>query len=190
VRLFTAIDIDDRARAAIGAQQARLVAVLGAERRNALKWVLPEHQHVTLAFIGAIDDERVPALVRAFCDGLAIAPFSLALGGLGIFPLRGVPRVLWLGVTDGAAAAGAVQQQVVRRLRALDVPLDDRDYHPHLTLARWRRAAADDRRGVASVGGVDNVARVRVESVTLYESRLAPSGPTYRDLAHARLRTG
>jgi 2'-5' RNA ligase len=143
--------------------------------------------HVTLVFLGEIAEGRVPPIVHVMSSGVAVRPFTLGFGGLVIFPARGTPRVLSLGVTDGEAAVAAVRQCLAERLKGLDVALDDRPFSPHLTLARWRDSGSDDRRCIATVSGVEAVARVSVEWATLYESRLTPLGPTYRALARAQL---
>jgi 2'-5' RNA ligase len=187
MRLFVAIDIDDDARRAIAALKARVVAACAVSRRACLKWVHPEHQHVTLVFLGEIAEGRVTPIVRGMSGGVSVRPFTLGLGGLVMFPARGTPRVLSLGVTGGEEALAAVHQRLAERLKGLGVVLDDRPFHPHLTLARWRDSGTDDRHCIATVGGVEAVARVRVESAALYESRLSPLGPTYRALARAQL---
>src|SRR5207247_613254 len=92
--------------------------------------------------------------------------FEIVFSGVGAFPPRGAPRVLWLGVTEGAEATTALQRQVTDRLEPLGVQPERRPYSPHLTLARWRESRPGDARQILSEP-VGVVARVPVTAVTL-----------------------
>jgi 2'-5' RNA ligase len=107
-----------------------------------------------------------------------------------VFPPRGAPRVLWLGVSAGRQAIVDLQQLVATRLAAAGVPPEGRAFHPHLTLARWRDRQAVSRRLLAALierGSDRTVATVTVSAVTLLQSRLSPAGPSYTSLARAGL---
>jgi 2'-5' RNA ligase len=110
--------------------------------------------------------------------------------GLGLFPAHRAPRVLWLGLSTGAAEAIDLQRRVAARLSTIGVTIEERAFHPHLTLARWREARNADRRRIAAADHGTEVARIDVGAVTLYQSRLSSSGPTYAVLARAPLRGG
>jgi 2'-5' RNA ligase len=184
MRLFASIDLSDEARAAIAAEQAAIVSSLGDGTRD-LKVVRPEHMHLTLAFAGEATDAVGAAIVESMRLEIAQAPFGLAFGGVGTFPPRGAPQVLWLGVIDGADAVLALHATVAGRFEAAGSPQDRRPLKPHLTLARWRRRSDSFR--LKTTGGNHRVARVEVAGVTLYQSRLSSSGPTYVRLAHSKL---
>jgi 2'-5' RNA ligase len=184
MRLFAAIDLTDEARAAIAAEQAAIVSSLGDSARD-LKVVRPEHMHLTLAFAGNVTDVVGAAIVESMGVEIAQAPFELAFEGVGTFPPRGAPRILWLGVTGGADAVITLHASVAGRFEAAGAHLDRRPLHPHLTLARWRRASGSFR--LRATDGNHRVARVEVAGVTLYQSRVSSSGPTYVRLAYSRL---
>jgi len=188
MRLFVAIELNDAARAAIAGEQRRLKAAIDAGSRSTLKWVAPDHMHLTLAFLGEVVDERVEAVVTAMRQPIDVEPFSIVFGGLGVFPAGGPPRVVWLAVTCGEAAAVEVQQHVAGRIRGLGLVLDARAFHPHLTLARWRTSRAADRRRVADAARQPAIARVDVDSVALIRSRLSSAGPVYTALCRGPLR--
>jgi 2'-5' RNA ligase len=107
--------------------------------------------------------------------------------------------VLWVGIAEGAASLERLQHDIVERVRAVGIAFDDRPFHPHLTLGRWRgddrkRSSAERRstperlrREVATLDRSDRIASVRVTRATLYQSRLSSSGPAYTALAHATL---
>jgi len=180
-----ALDLDDDARRAIAALQQRVAKGLGAER--SLKLVDPAHMHLTLVFLGEIGEAAVPPIVTALSGSIDARPFAATFQNVGVFPPRGAPRVLWLGVEDGADDIVEIQRQVAGRLESLGVVLDRRPFHPHLTLARWRTSHPADRQRARSAQTGTAIARMSVDHVTLYQSRLSSAGPTYTALTRANL---
>jgi RNA 2',3'-cyclic 3'-phosphodiesterase len=186
MRLFIAIELDDEARHAIAAEQKRLQTELGGER-SALKWIRPEHMHLTLAFLGEIDDGLAPSVVEAIGQPVQTDRFAVVFGGLGVFPPGGAPRVLWLGLTAGVREVIGVQREVAERTTRLGIALESRPFHPHLTLARFRTSRPSDRRRVDAADTPHDVARIAVQDVSLILSRLLPVGPAYTTLCRGRL---
>jgi 2'-5' RNA ligase len=185
-RLFLAIDCDKAAREAIEREQARLRRAL--HDASAVRGVRPDQIHLTLAVLGHVAGAIVPSLVAACAAPLAHPPFTLVLGGTGVFPSRGDPRVLWIGAVEGAAVAARVHDLVAARLDAFGISVERRPFRPHITLGRWRDGRRSDAALIReSAASRAPVARVRAEEVVLYESRLAPSGSTYVPLARAPL---
>ena len=186
MRVFVAIDLDEAARAAIADEQRRLKAALG-ETGSSVKWVRADHMHLTLVFLGEVPEPGVQALVDAVNEPVAQAPFDLAFGGIGVFPPRGAPSVLWVGAATGAGESIELQRQLADRARRLGVAPEHRPFHPHLTLARWKTSRGADRPRALAAGSERVIATVRVDHATLYHSRLSPAGPTYTPLARATL---
>ena len=125
MRIFAALDLTDAARAAIVAERAAIVSSLGDGARD-LKVVRPEHLHLTLAFAGHATDAVGAAIVERMRLEIDQAPFELAFGGVGAFPPRGAPRILWLGVTEGADAVIALHALVAGRFETAGARLDRR----------------------------------------------------------------
>jgi 2'-5' RNA ligase len=186
-RLFVAVDLSDEARQAVADEQQRIAGAFDAETKPSLKWVRPEQAHLTIVFLGHVDDERVRTVVDAVGRDVNLAPFEMTLGGVGVFPSRGAPRVLWIGVGDGAAELTVLQRELAARVAALGIPLEQRPFHAHLTLARWRESRAADRSRALAAARPGTIARVRIDSATLYQSRLSPTGAAYTALARANL---
>src|SRR5262245_45604943 len=132
MRLFAAIELDEAARAAIAEEQQRLVELLRRHGATVPRLVSAEHMHLTLVFIGEVADDRAPAIIDAAAAPIAMAPLGVGFGGIGAFPPRGAPRVLWLGIADGAPAVIELQAIVASRLEKAGVPREDRPFHPHL----------------------------------------------------------
>jgi 2'-5' RNA ligase len=186
MRLFIAVslpkELTDRAA-------ALLPAALPA-----LKRVPPELMHVTLAFLGWTPDEQLDRVVDAARAAAAGQPaLDLAFAGAGRFPAAGRPRVVWLGVGEGADPLGGLAARVRAELGRRELAFDDRPFAPHLTLARVRAAASGpEARAVAAA--VDGIRvpdlRTRVDRISVVESVLSSTGPRYTTRAEAPLGPG
>ena len=190
MRLFTAIEIGEHVQAALGDLIAELrQRASRLAPRAKLTWAVPDRAHLTLRFIGEVDDDQASRIVAALRQPLAIDPFTVTWGSLGSFPSRGSPRVLWIGVAGGDEWLTKAESEVSRRLAALGIPEEDRAYKPHLTLARVRDAAG--MRVVPLYNGlVPRLGETRVDAITLFQSKLSPKGPTYMILQRTMLRAG
>ena len=186
MRLFVAVDLSDGARLAIAAEQKRIAGAF-SDGKSMLRWVKPDQAHLTLVFLGNVDAARVPAVVESVGRDVDLPAFEMVLDGLGVFPPRGAPRVLWVGVADGGTELISLQRELEARVSALGFAPEQRAFRPHLTIARWRESRPADR--ARALGGAPRrpLSRVHVSSATLYESKLSPAGPAYTALAHANL---
>ena len=119
-----------------------------------VKWVSTEGMHLTLHFFGEIPDSEVEGFASVFEDpGLRRSPIRARLGPAGFFPPSGMPRVLWVGIGDGAEemrAFWALFTEKLKPLRASGGPLrqwepDRRGFSPHITVARTGAVPLDSR---------------------------------------------
>jgi 2'-5' RNA ligase len=153
----------------------------------ALRPVKPENLHVTLAFLGQTPDERLGDVVAATNEGAAAVPrFTLAFDRAGRFPERGRPRVVWLGMADGAESVMRLGEGVYAGLRDRGIRFDDRPLAPHLTLARVvDDASAAEAKTVGAAVESLPVARqsFEVSEIAVVQSVLSPKGPRYTALA-------
>jgi 2'-5' RNA ligase len=183
VRLFVAVEIGEAlaARAATLSRELQRRAEAAAPHAR-ITWVPADRLHLTLRFIGEVDDMAAAAVGQALTPSVEVAPFDLTLCGAGTFPSRGAPRVVWVGVTDGREGLLALERAVTARLVPLGIPEEEREYRPHLTLARVREPA-----GLRTAELIEGVAErrlgtVRVDAITLFQSKLSPKGPSYTPL--------
>lgn len=191
-RLFLAVDIDDATRTQVGRIASGLREALETHAKGS--WVRPERMHLTLHFLGNVDDAFEQRLRDTLSDPIAVAPFDVTFDGLGMFPERGSPRVLWLAVAAGLEPLRVLHDVVVARLKSSPTseraaPAPERtaeSFTPHLTLARFR-----DRVNRGTLTGITRIQAFagpsRIDRVTLYDSRLSPAGPTYVRLAETPL---
>ena len=189
-RLFIAVDIDDATRGQVGGIAAALRSAL--EPRVTASWVRPDRMHLTLHFLGAVDDQSEQRICTTLAAPIREAPFDVSFDGIGFFPERGSPRVLWLGIRDGLEPLRRIYTALNTALVGLDFSRASRErttepYTPHLTLARFRdRVARGEIAGISRIPAA-SAGPSRIDRVTLYESRLSPKGPTYVPLVSALL---
>lgn len=180
MRLFVGVEISPHAAAGAAAlieELRRRAERLAPHAR--ITWIPTERLHITVRFIGNADDARAEAIRAALEPAVTVAPFDLVLAGSGAFPRSGAPRVLWAGVVASGASLGGVEREVTARLQQVGVAPEPRGYRPHLTLARIRDAAGLTSSRLCE-GLLDQVVgTTRIETITLFESRLSPKGPTY-----------
>lgn len=181
-RLFIAVGIDEATREQVGRISTCVREALGYTKAS---WVRPDRMHLTLHFFGSADAALEERVRDALAHPIGGSPFDVTFDGVGFFPERGLPRVVWLGV-------GAGLTQLRRLQRALVIGGESRVSHsggsfsPHLTLARVRDRVP--RAKIAEIADIRaSAGPVRIDRVTLYESRLSPAGPTYVPLAEALL---
>lgn len=146
MRLFTGLSIPDPV-------QSNLRELLNRLRPLAdFRWSPVENLHVTTKFIGEFPEQRLGELKQALAAVPIPAPIDISVRGLGWFPNPHHPRVFWAGVDGGEplrALAAATEQATAK----LGIPSEEREFRPHLTLARLREPTPLEsiRRGVASL---------------------------------------
>jgi 2'-5' RNA ligase len=185
VRTFIAVDVGKSIRDRLVNLQETL-ARAGTE----VKWVEPENLHVTLLFLGEVDDRHLPAVCRVVADCAdQQAPFLLSVETAGCFPTPRRPRVLWAGVGEG-------RQPLCTLHDALEAPLldlgyyrrEDRQYTPHITLGRVKSDRPTEKLSAALAkqagwqGG-----EITVREVLVMSSELTSEGPIYTVLSRAKL---
>lgn len=167
-RLFIAIDLPDQVKAQI---KPLCNGIVGA------KWVSDQQLHLTLRFIGDADEKQQPLIETGLATKRA-TPFHLTLVGVGQFPSRGQPRVLWVGL-DATIALMALQQQVEAIIRKSGFS-PDKPFSAHITLARFRNPPP--------LGNVDAYLKRHVDfkseafgvnHFTLYSSQLTSQDSIY-----------
>ncbi len=155
---------------------------------SAFRWLKQEAWHLTVVFVGAVDEPGLEDL-KAAAEAAARLhqPFEISISGAGAFPGIRNPRVLWVGIHSEGKAFEALTREV-RESVARVVPLKRESEHiPHLTVARVRRPV-DVGTVVAALSEAPHAA-MTVSRVALVESVLDPSGATYTTLEEFSLGT-
>jgi len=165
MRLFIAIELPHEHRMFLN----RLLPDSPGVRR-----VPPEQVHLTLSFLGEVDEKNVGLL----CEKLALIPavsFHLVFSGFGCFPDRLHPRIIWAGLQPepclGKLAAG-----VRTAVLACGIPVEERAFSPHITLARIKPRASIRIEEVAGRISLESAPPFPVTEFILYQSRLSAQG--------------
>ena len=188
VRLFVAIELGEpvigEAVAALRALRTRIAKSNSTAR---ITWTADENLHVTLSFIGEVGPDRAEAVLGVLRDPIPMAPFPLSLGGVAAFPDLRRPRVIVLNIDRGQDRVRALAQTVALRLLGVGVPLEGRDYHPHISLGRVRHPGGLRMAHLLSEMPQPRTGTTTVEAITLFESELSSGPPRYRRLLSTRL---
>jgi RNA 2',3'-cyclic 3'-phosphodiesterase len=188
VRLFVAVDVGAEVQRTASQMIEHLKRRTEQSAPHArVTWVKPAQLHLTVRFIGHVDTALAEKIQTALVSPLRTPAFDLTIAGTGTFPPGRQPRVIWAGITTGIDHLRLVEREVSARLDTLAPTTEERDYHPHLTLGRVKNPAG--LRSAALLEGHESAVFgvVRVGAVTLCESRLSSSGPTYIALGRANL---
>ena len=180
MRVFVGIPLPNDVRASLHMLQRALIES-GAD----VNWVAPEHLHVTLKFFGELSEAHVDAakMWLARVAGRQL-PFTMSLAEIGAFPSLDAPRVVWVGVAEGAEAAARLAGLIEQEGVALGLQKEERPFAAHVTLGRLRsprhRQALVQRLRASSWQPPHPW---QAASLTLYHSVLTPAGPHYTALA-------
>ncbi len=138
-------------------------------------WTRKDQLHVTLRFLGDVPAGQAERIDEKLAQ-IRVEPFLLPVEGLGVFPPKGPPRVLWAGVGTGHPRLYQLRQRLDDALLSAGLDLDVRSFQPHVTLARCSERASEfvsawlrSHRGLSAPP-------FRVEAFDLCSSVLRPSG--------------
>ncbi len=169
-RLFIALDLPDPVKDALGTLSS---GIPGA------KWVKRDQMHLTLRFIGEADEARFAA-IKAALASVQAEPFQIRLKGVGQFPAKGKPRVVWAGV-QAPPILTQLQRQIETTLLRQGLAPEEKPFSAHITLARFKLPPpAEPTRAFFARHANFQTDTIPVEAFILYSSILAPQGATYR----------
>jgi 2'-5' RNA ligase len=186
IRTFIGIDIGKVIRDKVVALQDAL-GQIGTE----VKWVEPENLHVSLLFLGEVDDRELPGVCSVVGDTVSKHQvFSLTVEKAGYFPPARTPHVLWVGISEGTKELRAIHDSLEPPLLKLGCyRREERKYTPHVTLGRVRsdRPAAQLTAALKLNAGWYG-GHVEIREVLVMSSELTPKGPIYSVLSRAKLK--
>ncbi|MEK7952301.1 RNA 2',3'-cyclic phosphodiesterase [Luteolibacter soli] len=167
-RLFVALDLPENLA-------GRLVEL--DPGMEGLRWTPAERLHVTLCFLGDVDEQAHAKLVESLAE-VACGPFALRVKGCGCFAKHG-GLVLWAGVDDPAEALPLLHRRVARAVKAAGLDPGPSRIQPHLTIARARHGKPAMVREFLDAHAGEEFGEFTVSGVTLYSSVLRSDGPDY-----------
>jgi 2'-5' RNA ligase len=175
VRSFVAVPLPETIQAGIFAAAQELARALPE-----VKWSRKvENLHITVKFLGSIEEAKLPALAGELAQALAPVPrFRLELRGMGAFPSPRKANVVWAGVDDVARGLAAVAEAVESVGERFGVAPEQRAFTGHVTVGRSKGRGVDARAALETFGA-RAFGGTTVDEVHLYESRLGGEGSTY-----------
>jgi len=185
-RTFIAVEIGEEIRNnAIALQQ--LLAKTSAE----VKWVSDDSLHITLLFLGEVDDRELHSVCRAVKEvAVGESPFSMRVSGLGAFPTLRHPKIAWAGIEEGSEQLKRLYSKLEAKMLDLGCyRKEERGFTPHLTLGRAKseadgfKLATELTKRSSWDGG-----RTTVQELLVFSSVLERDGPTYTILGRGELR--
>ncbi len=178
LRTFVAVDIEDEI------VRSRIVDIQSEISSSSakIKLVEPENLHITLKFLGEVDEARIPVIVNSLEEALKGSKgFKIRLERVGAFPRVSRPNVIWVGVSDGREPLIKLANLVEDALKRIGFPKEKRPFEPHLTIARVKYRSSDLPSLIMKVEETI-VGEVEVREVRLKKSTLTPKGPIYETL--------
>lgn len=185
MRTFIAIEFSDEIKNALSQIQSHL-KYSGAD----VKWVEKDNIHLTLKFLGEIDEKKCEK-VKAALDGIAQSAkaFEISLKDIGAFPKIDFPRVIWVGLDKGAKESTELAKKVDEALSKIGFPEETRPFAAHLTIGRVRspknKLALKDKLISLQIPADIHGPEI-ISSIFLFQSKLTPAGAIYSKLHEAK----
>lgn len=177
-RFFVAIDLPESTRQLLAGIDPRIRGV---------RWVDPAQMHLTLSFFGDVPDD-IDLALREKLSAIEFGDFFLPIVGVGTFPAKGAPKIIWIGVGKAHPHLFQIHKRVQEAALAAGLEPELKPWHPHITIARCRDVSAQSLRKFLQSNAEFDAGMIRVEDFHLYSSRLTPEGPIHtRELSvHCR----
>ena len=179
IRAFVAIVISDEVR-----EKLRGVIESLREIDTGVKYVKPENVHLTLRFLGYVNEEKVEDIKIALETTLeGIKPFDVSFLGIGAFPNVNAPRVVWAGIREGKEMLHEVRDRLEGNLSRIGIEREGRQYHSHLTVARVKSGRGRDKLVSWLKSNAElEIGSMKASEIVLMESILKKEGPEYSPL--------
>ena len=162
---------------------------LKKELGNGIKWVNPENLHITYAFLGDVSPDKCEAVIRKM-KANEFEKFSISAGNIGCFPVKGKPRIIWLGINKGAGKLEEVAQELRDGLVSEDFIFKNK-FSSHITLGRARgekiNSASINKVFGQALKLIDGNLSFKVSNIELVESILSSKGPLYKSVFKVEL---
>ena len=200
IRAFLAVELSQELRVELADFQQKLKQRIEPEvnRNTRISWVQPAKIHLTIKFLGDMDEQVIDPLLGAIEQAVGSqSSVNVPLERLGAFPSPHSPRVLWIGPSENweqgkeAKRVTAIHGEIEQACESLGFLREAKPFSPHLTLARIKTRERHIGVALATSGVLDqplSVGSLVVKSVVLVKSKLKPTGSVYTRLWEARLR--
>jgi 2'-5' RNA ligase len=184
IRTFIALELPQDLKKALADLQGKL-----RSRTDCVRWVRPEHIHLTLKFLGPTEEGLVDSIGRILANlaqGLSL--FRTQIAGLGAFPNSRNPKVIWVGMPGEQGSLLKFQQQLEDALAPVGFAKEKRSFAPHLTLGRVKEGKGKkELEQLIAEYHNENLGNFAADTLIFFRSDLHPSGPVYSALKTIKL---
>jgi len=189
MRTFIALELSQEIRTSVSLLQQTL-----QKTDPDVKWVEPQNIHLTLKFLGEIEDTKIKH-TSDILEGIAKtnSSYSIRLSELGGFPKIDCPRVIWVGIDFGDSQTKEIARLLEEKLYSIGIPKETREFSTHITIGRVRtgknrlKLVSELKKLSADFSGKG--LEMQVLKITLFESKLSPKGPAYAPIKEVNLKT-
>jgi len=153
-----------------------------------IKWTDPDSIHVTLAFLGDTEEEKISLITRFLQEKFpGFGNFEFFLKGIGVFRSLSKPRIIWIGSTASERLV-SLNDLVNAELEGMGFEVEERDFHPHVTIGRIKSLKnIDNLRTLIENYRETEIQKVQVDEIILYESILGGPSAVYKPVFEAKL---
>jgi len=183
MRLFIAIEILEKIKAELMEIVDKLKQA-GAD----VKWVRPQGMHITLKFLGEVDENRKDKIIEILKQiSEKKSPFTVTFKGLGAFPDLKRPRVVWIGIEKGGEELKGIAKELDVSLGNLGFLREKREFSPHLTLGRVK-SGRNKNALVSALSSHNNftLPELNVDKINLIQSILKREGAEYKTVVSCK----
>ncbi len=189
MRTFIAIELPQNIKTYLSRIQEQLKAS-GAD----IKWVEPKNIHLTLKFLGEIDQNKLDKVIKILEDiAKEKNSFHMRIVSVGAFPRINSPRVIWVGIDKGDNEAKEIAKELEEKIAKIGIPKENRPFSSHITIGRTRSSLnlknLVEGLNILASGSLKEDLEFGVTKITLYKSTLTPKGPIYEILKEVSLKT-
>lgn len=159
-----------------------------------VKWVKKENIHLTLKFLGEIEDKKIGEITKIIDNLSSKMPvFQLELSTLAAFPKKEYPRVIWVGLAKGGTQIKQMAEELNNAISRLGLPKEPRPFSSHITLGRVK-SSLNKKQLIEQLNYLEGnfpkpTLSLKIDKLTLFKSTLTPTGPIYEVLYERNLRT-
>lgn len=190
MRAFIAIDPPQEIKNYLADIQTKL------KKSNAdVKWVKPQNIHLTLKFLGEIDDTKLHKIIDIL-NGISLnhAGFFMRTAHVGAFPRIQSPRVIWVGIDKGNDRITSIVHELEEKIEKIGLPKEEKSFSSHITIGRTKSSLNREKlsgllNNAAHEGLATNFPEFFVPNIILFKSVLTPQGPVYETLKEFNLKT-
>jgi len=181
VRIFIAIKIEDHALQNLNKIKNKIF------QNREVKWEPIEKLHITLKFIGDVEEEVIPNIIEDLkIVANKFSTFDLSFSNFGLFKRKGIPSTLWAGI-EGNKTLSKLHFEIELILSNIGFEKGNRIYKPHLTLIRFKKNNQYDIFETKLEKDISDI-KFRINGFSLFKSELKSSGSVYTEIKNFKLK--